>query len=220
MKKLFAFLIFCFAGMIMSAEQMHWTPVDEGLYSGSTAVIAVVKVNGVEQTSAQMELAAFCGDECRGTAMTTEFPVTHRYLAMLTVYGEDGNQLTFKVYDHATSQEMEMDPVVTITYTENGSGTLFEPLELNFAASNPEPVLHWTPVDEGLYSGSTAVIAVVKVNGVEQASDKMELAVFCGNECRATAWTTEFPVTHRYLALENVFGENGHQLYFKAYDHG
>jgi hypothetical protein len=219
MKKVFVFLIVCFAGMVLSAQQMHWTPVDEGLYSGSTAVIAVVKVNGVEQTSNQMELAVFCGNECRGTAMTSEFPVTHRYLALENVYGENGHQLTFKAYDHATNQELEMDPVVTITFTEDGSGSLFEPLELNFLATEPEPELHWTPVDEGLYSGSTAVIAVVKVDGVEQTSDQMELAVFCGEECRATTWTTEFPVTHRYLALENVYGENGHQLYFKAYDH-
>ena len=219
MKKLFAFLIFCFAGMVMSAEQMHWTPVDEGLYSGSTAVIAVVKVNGVEQASAQMELAAFCGDECRGTAMTSEFSVTHRFLALLNVYGEVGDQLTFKAYDHATNQEMEPDPAVTVTFTEDGSGSLFEPLELNFAASNPEPVLHWTPVDEGLYSGSTAVIAVVKVNGVEQCSPDMELAAFCENECRGTIFTTEFPATHRFLALLNVYGENGDELTFKAYDH-
>ena len=133
MKRAFVLLMACFASIVMSAQQLHWTPVDEGLYSGSTGIIAVVQIDGVEQTSTQMELAAFCGDECRGTAFTSEFPITHRYLAMLNVYGENGNELTFKAYDHSTNQELvDMNPVVTVVFSEDGSGTLFEPLELNF----------------------------------------------------------------------------------------
>jgi hypothetical protein len=122
---------FQIAGSIIS----HWTPCDEGLYSGSTTVMAVVKINGIEQHSPQIELAAFCGNECRGTAWTSEFPVTHRYLALVNVYGENGDELTFKAYNHATNQELEMDPEVTITFSDDGSGTLFEPLELNFVSS-------------------------------------------------------------------------------------
>ena len=132
MKKILVLLIVCFACIILPAQQLHWTPVSEGLYSGSTTVIAVVQINGVEQASAQMELAAFSGEECRGTAFTTEFPITHRFLAMVNVYGEIGHELTFKAYNHATQEELEMNPVVTVTFTEDGSGTLFEPLELNF----------------------------------------------------------------------------------------
>ncbi|MBO4574175.1 MAG: T9SS type A sorting domain-containing protein [Bacteroidales bacterium] len=218
MKRVFLLLIACFASMIMSA-QMHWTPIDEGLYSGSTTVIAVVQINGVEQTSDQIEVAVFCGDECRGTALTGEFPITHRYIAQVNVYGENGHQLTFKAYDHATNMEMENDPEVTVQFTEDGSGTLFAPLELNFIADEQPIVMHWTPIDEGLYSGSTTVIAVVKFDGVEQTTDKIELAVFCGDECRGTALTGEFPITHRYIAQVNVYGENGHQLTFKAYNH-
>ena len=96
MKKALVFLIACCASMVLLAQQPHWTPVDEGLYSGSTGIIAIVQIDGVEQTSTQMELAAFCGEECRGTAFTTEFPITHRFLAMLNVYGENGHELTFK----------------------------------------------------------------------------------------------------------------------------
>lgn len=131
MKRVFLLLIACFASMIMSA-QMHWTPIDEGLYSGSTTVIAVVQINGVEQTSDQIEVAVFSGNECRGTALTGVFPITGRYIAQVNVYGENGHQLTFKAYDHATNQEMENDPEVTVQFTEDGSGTLFAPLELNF----------------------------------------------------------------------------------------
>ena len=127
----------------MSAQHLHWTPVDAGLYSGSTSVIAVVKVDGVEQSSNQMELGVFCGDECRGTALTSEFFATHRYLALVNVYGEDGHELTFKAYDHATNQELEMDPVVTVIFSENArslTGSLTLPPAIIIAFS-PSTVL-------------------------------------------------------------------------------
>ena len=138
MKKLLLLLFACCACLLSQAQTLHWTPVDEGLYSGSTTVIAVVLIDGVEQTSTQIELAVFSGDECRGTALAVEFPITHRYLAQVNVYGENGHSLTFKAYDHAINQELEMDPEVTVTFTEDGSGTLFAPLELNFTI----PTIH------------------------------------------------------------------------------
>ena len=113
----------------------YWTPVNAGLYSGSTTIIAVVKINGVEQNSDQIELAVFSGVKCRGTAFTMEFPVTHRYLALVNVYGENGDELSFKAYDHSTNQEMEINPVVTVVFSEDGYGTLLSPLELNFAGN-------------------------------------------------------------------------------------
>ena len=219
MKKVFLLLFACCACLLSQAQGLHWTPVDEGLYSGSTTIIAVVSIDGVEQTSTQIELAVFSGDECRGTAMTGEFSITHRYIAQVNVYGENGHTLTFKAYNHATDQELVLDSEVIVTFTEDGSGTLFAPLELNFSPSPQILVMHWTPVDEGLYSGSTTIIAVVSIDGVEQTSTQIELAVFSGDECRGTAMTGEFSITHRYIAQVNVYGENGHTLTFKAYNH-
>lgn len=134
MKKALIFFSVCFSCLMIQAQGLHWVPIDEGLYSGSTTVIAVIQINSVEQTTDQLEVAVFSGDECRGTAMTGEFPITHRFLAQINVYGENGHVLTFKAYDHRTNQEMEMDPEVTVTFTEDGSGTLFAPMELNFSA--------------------------------------------------------------------------------------
>ena len=154
MKKILVLLIACFACIILPAQQLHWTPVSEGLYSGSTTVIAVVQINGVEQASTQMELAAFSGEECRGTAFTTEFPITHRFLAMVNVYGEIGHELTFKAYDHATNQDLlDMNPVVTVVFSEDGSGSLFEPLVLNFT-TNYDITVSANPTAGGTVSGA------------------------------------------------------------------
>ena len=45
MKRAFVLLMACFASIVMSAQQLHWTPVDEGLYSGSTGIIAVIQMD-------------------------------------------------------------------------------------------------------------------------------------------------------------------------------
>jgi hypothetical protein len=130
MKKLL-FLFALIACKALSAQQLHWTPVAEGLYSNSTTIIAVVQIDNVEQYSDQMELGVFCNDECRGTNWTTEF-LTHRYTAEVNVKGENGHQLTFKAFDHRTNQELVMDPLVIVSFTEEGAGNHMNPLVLNF----------------------------------------------------------------------------------------
>jgi len=109
----------------------HWTP--EGAnYSGVMSVYSVIQINDIEQYSDQLEVGAFCGDECRGSAIAGEFYLTHRYLAILTIYGETGHQLTFKLYDHNTGQEYEPASQETITFIEDGYGNPIEPYILNF----------------------------------------------------------------------------------------
>ncbi len=78
---------------------------------------------------------------------------------------------------------------------------------------------HWIPVPEGDYSESTTIIGVIQINGIEQFSDELEVGVFCGSECRGSAFASEFYITQRYLAQINVYGEIDDQLTFKLYDH-
>ena len=114
-----------------SLSENHWTP--EGAnYSGVMSVYSVIQINGIEQYSNQLEVGAFCGNECRGTAIASEFFLTHRYLAIMTIYGETGHQLTFKLYDHSTGQEYEPASQETITFIEDGYGNPIEPYILNF----------------------------------------------------------------------------------------
>ncbi len=123
-----------------SLSENHWTP--EGAnYSGVMSVYSVIQINGIEQYSNQLEVGAFCGDECRGTAIASEFFLTHRYLAIMTIYGETGHQLTFKLYDHSTGQEYEPASQETITFIEDGYGNPIEPYILNF--TEPSTSFHF-----------------------------------------------------------------------------
>ena len=62
-------------------------------------VIAVVIINDEEQQGEDLELGAFVGGECRGSAVLKYFQPTDRWYAMLTVTGADGDQIDFRIID-------------------------------------------------------------------------------------------------------------------------
>jgi len=95
-------------------------------------LIGVIQINEVEQQSTTLEMGVFCGEECRGTGFATYFFPTQRYVVQLTIFGETGDQLTFKLYDHALGQELNLTSPEAITFTANGYGTLGSPYVLNF----------------------------------------------------------------------------------------
>lgn len=130
----------------------HWTPVPEGLYSQSTTIKGVILFNGVEQFSNQLELGIFCGDECRGSAIASEFFITHRFIADVNVYGENGHQLSFRLYDHIQGMELNYTPPANIVFTEDGYGEWMDPLALNFT-SLVEISATVDPADAGVVTG-------------------------------------------------------------------
>ena len=121
----------------------HWMPIDEGAYALSMTIYGVIQIDGVEQYSDQLEVGVFCGDECRGTASANEFFLTHRYLAEVNVYGENGHQLTFKLYDHRTNQELAPTSTEAIAFTLDGYGNPIEPYVLNFTPIVPSTTYHF-----------------------------------------------------------------------------
>ena len=141
MKKIIVFLVACLSVGMLRAN--YWTPVDEGQYAYSMTLYGVIQIDGVEQHSDQLEVGVFCGDECRGSAFANEFFLTHRYLAEVNVYGENGHQLTFKLYDHRTNQELAPTSTEAIAFTLDGYGNPIEPYVLNFTPIVPSTTFHF-----------------------------------------------------------------------------
>lgn len=123
--------------------EKHWN-CDPSLYPNTMTIVGVVEIDEAEQGNTSLEVGAFCGTECRGSEMLRSFPQVNRFLVFLTVYGEDNDALTFKLYDHGTGEELDAY-VEGMTFTINGMhGTPVEPYEFNFipyytvtAAVNP-----------------------------------------------------------------------------------
>ena len=109
----------------------HWTPVGAP-YEENMDLTGVILINGEEQQSTALEVGVFCGDECRGAGRPLYFAPTQRYVVMLIIYGEAGDQLTFKLFDHELNEELELASPEAIAFTEDGYGNLSEPYMLNF----------------------------------------------------------------------------------------
>ncbi len=80
--------------------------------------------------------------------------------------------------------------------------------------------LHWNPVSSTT-SGSMVLIAKIQVNGVDQASDQLELGVFCGDECRGACIAHLFTYVqpNYHMVDPMVYGDVGDMFTFKLYDH-
>jgi hypothetical protein len=107
---------------LKSAEapvKLKWTP-DPRHFSGNMTVTAIVLDDETEVHSDLIEIAAFAGNECRGSIMLEYIEgLAKPYLGFLTVYGEAGDKLSFKVYDHGKEAEYAANGPVN-TFTADG----------------------------------------------------------------------------------------------------
>ena len=125
------------ANFIATGNENHWVPNDSD-YENNMTLTGVIQINGVEQQSATLEVGVFCGEECRGVGMPTYFFPTQRYVIQLLIFGEIGDQLTFKLYDHELGQELNLTSPEAITFVANGYGSLGNPYVLNFTGESGE----------------------------------------------------------------------------------
>jgi hypothetical protein len=106
----------------------HWSADPEVGYSGAMSVVTTIQIDGVQINSEEVELGAFfAGDDgCRGSERAFDYNGDGNYFVMLTVQGENGEAVYFKVYDHAAGKEYLAD--VSLTFDDNGSyGTVLAP---------------------------------------------------------------------------------------------
>ena len=144
MKKAILVIMACLSSTLL-LSQTHWSPVSSST-SGSMVLIGKIQINGVDQTSDQLELGVFCGNECRGACIAHLFDYIQPayYMVDPMVYGDAGNSYTFKLYDHAQNQELDLTSPEAITFTENGYGNVFTPYVLNFTGEIPSTSFHFT----------------------------------------------------------------------------
>ena len=100
-----------------TAEVNHWNPNYQA-YENNMAVTAVVEMNDEEILSENYELAAFANGECRGSIQLQYVDVVDRYIAFLTIAGDDTAELTFGLYNMETNEEF-FNNELTITFVPN-----------------------------------------------------------------------------------------------------
>ncbi len=115
---------------------------DVHAHASNLTVLATVFVDGIEQKGDNLELGAFVDGECRGSAVLQYFEPTDRWYAVVTVAGEEGEQMSFAVLDR-NNREVNERTINRLTYSENAVvGSLDLPYEVRFTT---DETLHIYP---------------------------------------------------------------------------
>jgi hypothetical protein len=120
----------------VSTESNLFQPSEKD-YAYNMTVTAVVEFDGEELRSEDYELAAFAGDECRGSAKLMYVEALDRYMAFLLVSGEAEETIQFVLTDGSSVDRSGDD----LTYTIDGTfGTPLEPEVIHFEKLGVEEV--------------------------------------------------------------------------------
>ena len=129
--KLLLMLASLFIWGTMNAQVHHYQVNTYGTQFNMT-MVAQININGVQQTSTQIELGAFLGTEVRGS----QFIRTEDNLAWIQVYyntNEIGQAISFKIYDHTDPGTEYTTCYTTLPVSDTAVyGTQANPFILNF----------------------------------------------------------------------------------------
>lgn len=126
----------------------HWVCEDSNLFPDFVSMVAVVNIDGEAQNNTMLEVGAFNGDIVRGSGFVAQYG--SRYRVFISLYGNVGHDITFKLYDHSLSMErddLRCEEVFHIESLPSSEGTMANPHVLEFdsryditATVNPEGV--------------------------------------------------------------------------------
>ncbi|MBQ6769590.1 MAG: T9SS type A sorting domain-containing protein [Bacteroidales bacterium] len=109
-----------------TTENNHWQP-NLNAYADNMSVMAVVELDGEELASERYELAAFANGEVRGSARLMYVDPIDRYMAFLTIAGDEASELRFGLYDAETG-DVETQSFASLQYETNAVvGSFVEP---------------------------------------------------------------------------------------------
>ncbi len=96
-------------------------------------LIATIQLNGEVLRGEDFELGAFYGDECRGTTPIQYVKSTDSYTAFLTIAGNGGENIEFRLLDRTTGAVYSEEHNMRIVYNDNTVvGSLDSPCALSF----------------------------------------------------------------------------------------
>lgn len=132
----------------------HWI-ANPNQYPNTMTITGVVALDEIEQRSDSLEIAAFCGDECRGSVIASFHETFDRYYFYLMVYGNEGDEISFRCYDHKNDSELYMISETSINFQTNvTTGDVLEPFVFTFKSYKYQVSVDVVPETGGTISGS------------------------------------------------------------------
>jgi hypothetical protein len=118
----------------VAATGNYWT-ANASDYAHLMTMVANVFVDGKELTGESYELGAFdANNVCRGSIMLYNQSQLNSTLAFLMMYGNDGENLNFRLYDHSTDKEITGANSISFT-TDATLGSLDNRYKIEFSTT-------------------------------------------------------------------------------------
>ena len=208
--------------------QHHWQP--EVTSYNMTAIFSI-SIDGVMQSSPYLELGVFAGEVCRSSyhLVQSPFPTGQYITEGYNIYGEEGEVLTFRLYDHEAEAEMNVTTSYTLPWVANGVvGNAVNPELIEFTSVASSYYVLITDESQ-LVSGRKYLIAngfegTVKAMGKQNTTNRSAVDMACTNRKTyqtpaaqaseaaafqftlggtAGAWTFWDEVNEGYLAIDD-----------------
>ena len=215
MKKRLTFItiLMLFCSTMFGQYVSHWGPVPTN-FGGSMNLWAKISINGVEQTSTDLEIGAFCGNELRGATKLQK--AGNDYIVYLTIGGNKAyDKINFRLYDpSSTNDKVELLSDYTVDFIDNkiiGSYGNYETID--FVPS------YWNKVNIVKYDADMSVDAIIAINGIPQDRDNLEIAALCGNELRDVQRPIYDANLGKYVVFFVIEGAPEEVIKFQLYDH-
>lgn len=221
MKRLLILLLIIIVCKTSFAYENHWTP-EMSQYASYMTVLAVVDIEGDEQERTDLEVGAFCGNECRGSKFAQVFPVTGRYIFRLAIYGNSGDEIIFRIYDHQQQSELDLQSQDTLVWEPEGFGTLDDPVVLSFINSATEFVFtnvsgnSWSTAANWDVNAVPTARSHVTINGICQLDVNAKVASLTINNEMSLTIQNNAILTVTELESDdasNLIIEDGGQLF-------
>ena len=221
MKKILFFITALLLCGTMNAQDYHYT-YDFHEYESNFPLTGEVYLNGERLASPTIEIAAFVGDQVRGSEFLLEVdPVNysgHFFMWLGISYNTTGETVTFRMYDHATGIEYT-DCATTIVIDGEDHGEMWDPFNVYFTYEDPEPFGPEYPwVVQGGFENNMYLETQIQINGVPVTNTNWEVGAFCGDECRGLGGWWVSPVDNSNLMEIVVGGATGDVINFYLYD--
>ena len=171
------------------AQGNHYNVNDIHAFQTHMLVVTQIYIDGVEQSSSDIELGAFVGDEVRGSGRVGPH-TSHSYnRAHIEVYyTSTGESVQFKLYNHASNSEyLSYTTTVECLTRQDGYGTNKYPVVLNFYSPFTKTITAYTPGSNDHYYLIASPIGEVSPEDVtNMLSNSYDLYYF--NQSQELEW--------------------------------
>lgn len=175
-------------------ETTHWTCSPNDFQYDMTAYIALTN-DGVAVTDySDYEVAAFCGDECRGVGEVQTVGTTSYVYMRIRSNAASGEDITFKVYVKSDDIEADVEEYTMPFVSQGVQGMPSSPVVLNFVPYAPgdadgdgivdltDAVAIFEFVMNGEYDGFVGAAADFDGDGIVDLTDAVLLFEFIMNQ--------------------------------------